>query len=78
MAAWVPGWSRQIRGKLVLPPGQPVSPPAPPAVVDEPSAFDRIAAAIERLYDREPKLTRDLLEAFRSAGVADLERLLLP
>jgi hypothetical protein len=63
-------------GRLIEP-GQPVSPPAPPAG-EEPSAFANITSAIEALYEREPKLTRAMLEAFRLATVADLERLLLP
>jgi phytoene/squalene synthetase len=49
MAGWVP--PDKYEGRLVLP-GQLAPDHAPPAVVDEPSAFDRIAAAIERLYER--------------------------
>jgi hypothetical protein len=44
MADWVP--PDKYEGTL-LSSGPPVSPPAPPAVVEEP-AFDRITAAIER------------------------------
>jgi hypothetical protein len=42
---------------------------------EEPSTADSIAAAIEELYEREPKLTRNLLDLLRSASIADLERL---
>jgi hypothetical protein len=48
------------------------------AVREESSAFDRVAAAVERLYEREPKLTRELLEQLRGASTSDLERLFGP
>jgi hypothetical protein len=73
MADWTP--PDRYAGTLVLP-GQLGPSSAPPA--EQESPFDAITTAIDRLYEREPRLTRDLLEAFRSATVADLERLLLP
>jgi hypothetical protein len=42
---------------------------------EEPSTVDSIAAAIEALYEREPKMTRHLLELLRAANISDLERL---
>jgi hypothetical protein len=51
---------------------------AAPTASGGPSAFDRIAAAIERLYEVEPRLTRDLLQQLRSASVEDLQRLFAP
>jgi hypothetical protein len=72
MADWPPD---RYEGRLILPKSPaPVSAPAP----DEPSAFDSIAAAVERLYEREPKLTRDLLMQLRAASISDLERLFGP
>jgi hypothetical protein len=72
MADWTP--PDKYEGKLVLP-GTPATSPVSPATVDDPSAFDRVAQVIERLYEREPKLTRDLLNELRAASTADLERL---
>jgi hypothetical protein len=37
----------------------------------EDSMFELIAEPIERLYDREPELTRNLLEHLRMASTAD-------
>jgi hypothetical protein len=70
------GWPPdRYEGKLVLP----ESPAGGPmAVREESSAFDRVAAAVERLYEREPKLTRELLEQLRGASTSDLERLFGP
>jgi hypothetical protein len=39
------------------------------------TVFDTITHAIEALYEREPKLTRELLQRLRAASTADLERL---
>jgi hypothetical protein len=57
----------RYEGTLVLP--EATASAAPPAL-DEPSAFDRVAAAFERLYEREPRLTRDLLNELRAASPA--------
>jgi hypothetical protein len=70
--AWPPD---KYEGKLVPPE---TAGAAPAAALEESSAFDRIAAAIERLYEREPKLTRELLEQLRTASASDLERLFGP
>jgi hypothetical protein len=67
--SWPPD---RYEGKLVLP--EATAAAAAPAS-DEPSAFDRITATLERLYEREPRLTRELLEQLRAASTADLERL---
>jgi hypothetical protein len=61
-------------GCLLLP-GTPAPTPIPPAEMDEPSAFDRIAAAFTELYEIEPKRTRHLLEQLRGVSVETLERL---
>jgi hypothetical protein len=70
MADWVP--PDRYEGKLVLPE---TPTPAPVPAPEEPSAFDRVASALEALYEREPRLTRNLLEQLRAASTADLERL---
>jgi hypothetical protein len=70
MADWTP--PDRYEGKLLLP-ESPAQAQASAAV--EPVAFDRIAQAIERLYEREPRLTRELLNELRAASTADLERL---
>jgi hypothetical protein len=62
--SWPPD---RYEGKLVLPAASSAEPPVPPAEPDEPAVFDLIAATIERLYEREPKLTRELLVQLRGA-----------
>jgi hypothetical protein len=57
MASWVP--PDRYEGTLKLPEA-PAPKPAPARTSEEPSA-------IERLYEREPKLTRNLLEQLRAA-----------
>jgi hypothetical protein len=74
MADWTP--PDRYEGTLVLPVTP--APAAVPQAQAEPSAFDRIAAAIERLYEREPRLTRELLNELRSASTENLERLFRP
>jgi hypothetical protein len=54
----------------MVPPGSPAADPP-----KESSTFDLVAAAIEALYEVEPKLARNLLETLRAASTADLERL---
>jgi hypothetical protein len=62
LSDWTP--PDRYEGKLVLPEATAA---APPQVQEEPSAFDRITAVIERLYEREPRLTRELLNELRAA-----------
>jgi hypothetical protein len=52
-------------GTLVLPGAAPA----------ESLTLDGVATAIEALYEREPKLTRNLLERLRAASTEDLEAL---
>lgn len=72
MAAWVP--PDKYEGVFV-PPATTAQNAAPPRAVNPDSVFDGIAAAIEELYAREPKLMRNLLQQLRAASTEDLERL---
>jgi hypothetical protein len=59
MADWTP--PDRYAGRLI-PPGTLAPSSAPPAEPESPSVFATITATIEALYEREPKLTRNLLE----------------
>jgi hypothetical protein len=62
----------KYEGRLILPGGQ-RNPPQ-----EEASTFELIASAIEALYEREPVLTRSLLERLCMATTEDLQRLFRP
>jgi hypothetical protein len=69
MADWPPD---KYSGTLIEPALTALpSAPAP----EESSSFDQICEAFDRLYSREPHLTRALLEQLRSATTEDLKRL---
>lgn len=68
------GWPLdKYEGTLVLPGASAAAPTSPST--QEVSVFDSVVIAIERLYEREPKLTHDLLDVLRATNIDDLERL---
>jgi hypothetical protein len=70
-----PDWDApdKYEGRLVLP-NAPAS-VSPATAAAESSVFDSVVAAVEALYKREPKLTRNLLDVLRAASTSDLKGL---